>query len=40
MSAVINMHAAVLRRLGMIYSSPSWRRHWMSWRWRTYPWIG
>ena len=39
MAVVINMHAAALRRLGMIYNSPSWRRFFMPWRWAAYPWV-
>lgn len=28
-----------LRHLGMIATSPSWRRHWLEWRWKTYPFV-
>ena len=38
MGTVIDMHNAALRRLGMIATSPSWRRYWLPWRWAAYPW--
>lgn len=28
------------RHLGMIATSSSWRRFWLEWRWRVYPWVG
>ena len=28
-----------LRHLGMIATSSSWRRFWISWRWKKYPFI-
>ena len=30
--------STTLRRCGMINTSPSWRRFWLPWRWRAYPW--
>lgn len=39
MAGPIDMQAAALRRLGMIATSPSWRRFWMPRRWRIYPWV-
>lgn len=36
---VVSLESAALRRLGMIATSQSWRRFWMPWRWKTYPWV-
>lgn len=38
MTNVIRLDWAALRRMGMIATSPSWRRHWLAWRHRVYGW--
>jgi hypothetical protein len=37
MKNVVPMQNVALRRLGMLATSPSWRRHWLPIRWRLYP---